>query len=58
MWNKLFRKEEGISALEYILIAMVTGLAILAGASFLGDTMDSKFNEAGTVLQNEAPNQP
>lgn len=46
------KKEEGISALEYILIALVIALVIVIGASVLGSNMNSKFDEAGTEIGN------
>ena len=56
MLKKLTKKEEGISALEYILIALVIALVIIIGASYLGDEMNSRFSEAASILDN-APNQ-
>ena len=52
MMKKLMKREEGISALEYILIALVIALVIVIGASVLGSNMNDKFDEAGTQLGN------
>jgi len=50
MMNKIMKREEGISALEYILIALVIALVIVIGAQNLGDSMNAQFdNAAGQV---------
>ena len=49
--KKINRKEEGISALEYALIALLVALAIIAGAAFLGTEMNTSYNNAATILQ-------
>ena len=39
MMGQMIRNEDGISALEYVLIALVVALAVVVGAQFLGTTM-------------------
>ena len=55
MMREMIRKEEGISALEYVLIALVVALAIVVGAQFLGTTMNDKFQGAGDKLNEVTP---
>lgn len=46
----LAKREEGISALEYILIALVIALVIIVGASYLGNEMNAKYSQAASTL--------
>lgn len=48
--NDVVKKKEGISALEYILIALVIALVIVIGASVLGKNMNVKFDAAGNAI--------
>jgi Flp pilus assembly pilin Flp len=41
---RLLRSQEGVTAIEYTLIAVVTVLAIVAGVTAIG-TFDSTLNE-------------
>jgi pilus assembly protein Flp/PilA len=50
MWKKLFRRDEGISALEYALIAVLIALAIIVGARLLGQNMNATFEKAAGEL--------
>ncbi len=56
--TKLAKKEEGISALEYILIALVVALVIIVGASYLGNEMNQKYSQAASILENNVPPTP
>ncbi len=49
----LGRRDEGISALEYALIAVLVALAIIGGATLLGTNMNSTFKEAADKVPPE-----
>jgi pilus assembly protein Flp/PilA len=46
---RFVKDESGATAIEYGLIAALIGLAIVAGATVLGDTLDNQFK----FLSNE-----
>jgi len=54
--SKLFARfaqdESGATAIEYGLIAALFALAIVVGATQLGDALDAKFRNIGTTLTN------
>jgi pilus assembly protein Flp/PilA len=52
MKNQLMKREEGISALEYILIALVIALVIVIGAAALGTSMNTQFDNASSKVDN------
>lgn len=54
-FQNFLRKTEGISALEYALIAGLVALAIIIGAGTLGGSMNTQFENAATEVDN-APN--
>lgn len=43
MLNKFLKDENGATAIEYGLIAALIAIAIIAGATSLGDALNSKF---------------
>jgi pilus assembly protein Flp/PilA len=44
------RNEEGVTAIEYGLIAALVGVAIITGVTLLGDSLDGLFtNVSGTL---------
>lgn len=45
-----FRDEEGVTAIEYGLIASLVGVAIIAGATVLGTQLDALFSGIAGVL--------
>lgn len=51
--NKLFRNEEGATAIEYGLIAALIAVAAIVGMQALGDTLDTTFNNVSTKLDAE-----
>jgi len=51
--NKLFRNEEGATAIEYGLIAALIAVAAIVGMQALGDTLDDTFNNVSTKLDAE-----
>ena len=50
MMKQIVKREEGISALEYILIALVVALVIVVGATSLGSSMNSQYDAASTKV--------
>ncbi|PRB84171.1 Flp family type IVb pilin [Pseudomonas sp. MYb185] len=48
--RSFFKKEEGASAIEYALIAGLIAVAIIAGASTLGEGVGELFTEIATRL--------
>lgn len=48
--NKVLRKRDGATAIEYGLIAALIALAIVGGATLLGNNLNARFNQiAGQV---------
>lgn len=47
---KFIHDEDGATAIEYGLIAALIAVAIIAGATTLGDALDTKFDEIGTTV--------
>ena len=52
---RFIREEEGISSLEYALIAVLIALAILVGAGALGTALNDKFQAIADYLNDSAP---
>ena len=50
LW-RLIRDEEGASLVEYILLAVLIGVAAIAGLTFLGNTANNRMNNIGTAVQ-------
>ena len=42
--------EEGVTAIEYALIAVLIAIALIAGASLLGTNINSAFNKIATQV--------
>ena len=57
--NKLFAKflkdESGATAIEYGLIAALIALAIVSGASLLGNALDNQFSDIADRLSDSMP---
>lgn len=51
MIKKLFKNEEGATAIEYGLIAALIAVAAIAAMSSLGNNLSSTFNEVSTELE-------
>lgn len=47
---RFFREEEGISSLEYALLAVVVALVIWVGAQAFGTSLSDLFNRIATAL--------
>ena len=50
MIKKLFKNEEGATAIEYGLIAALIAVAAIAAMSSLGDNLSNTFNDVNTSL--------
>ena len=50
--KELWRDESGVTAIEYALIASLIALAIIAGASILGNTIGNQFNKIANEINN------
>lgn len=46
------RDEEGVTAIEYGLIAALIALAIIGGATLVGTNLNALFNSVATILGN------
>jgi len=49
----LYRDEEGASLVEYILLAVLIGVAAIAGLSFLGRSANNRMNNIGSSIQSQ-----
>ena len=47
---KFLKDEEGVTAIEYGLIAALIACAIIAGATTLGNTLNTKFGAISTTV--------
>ncbi|MEO9613768.1 MAG: Flp family type IVb pilin [Nitratireductor sp.] len=52
LFARFVKDESGATAIEYGLIAALIAVAIMAGAGALGTSLDSKFTELSTTLDN------
>ena len=53
-WNMvagLVRDEEGASLVEYILLAVLIGIAAIVGMTFLGKTANNRLNNVSEAIQ-------
>lgn len=50
MIKKLFKNEEGATAIEYGLIAALIAVAAIAAMSALGDNLEATFNTVNNSL--------
>jgi len=46
-----WQEEDGVTAIEYGLIAALIAVAIIAAATLVGGSLDTKFREVNTALQ-------
>lgn len=46
------KDESGATAIEYGLIAALISVALIAGASLVGNELENVFNEIGTQLKS------
>ena len=50
LFARFVKDESGATAIEYGLIAALIALAIITGATTLGNTLNAKFDEISTEL--------
>ena len=55
MLTRFLKDDAGATAIEYALLAALIGLAIVAGATFLGTSLDGFFNSIGNTLAESQP---
>jgi pilus assembly protein Flp/PilA len=53
--HQFIRDDSGATAIEYGLIAALIALAIVAGATSLGTSLNTMFGDAATTLDNSTP---
>jgi pilus assembly protein Flp/PilA len=53
--NRFIRDEEGVTAIEYGLLAALIAVMIIAGATVIGTQLDITFGTIGTALTNANP---
>ncbi len=52
---RFIRDKSGATAIEYGLIAALIGVAIIGGATLLGQSIDTLFDGVGTELASVTP---
>ncbi len=50
--KRFMTNESGATAVEYGLIAALIGVVIIAGAGFLGQALNQKFQDIGNTVTN------
>ena len=50
--TRFIEDESGATAIEYGLIAALIAVALIAGATALGNALDTKFNDLSTKLND------
>jgi pilus assembly protein Flp/PilA len=53
--SKMYREEEGATALEYGLLAALIALVMAGGAVILGEGLNKVFGDVGTAVQGTTP---
>ena len=48
---ELLRDDEGASLVEYILLAVLIGIAAIVGMTFLGKTANNRLNNVSEVIK-------
>lgn len=54
LFTRLMKDESGATAIEYGLIAALISVALIAGATTLGNTLNAQFVELSNKMQNAA----
>ena len=57
MFARFLKDESGATAIEYGLIAALIAVAIIAGASALGTSLNTQFQTISTEVNNAQPTQ-
>ncbi len=55
LFARFMKDESGATAIEYGLIAGLIAVAIIAGASTLGNALDDQFNDLADEIENASP---
>ncbi|KGD86629.1 Flp family type IVb pilin [Rhizobium sp. YS-1r] len=50
IFARFLKDESGATAIEYGLIAALISVALIAGASTLGDSLDAQFERLGGIV--------
>ena len=50
--NAFWKEEDGVTAIEYGLIAALIAVVLIAGATLVGTSLNAKFNTIGTAVTN------
>ena len=58
MMKRFVRDEEGVTAIEYGLIAALIAVVIIAGAGAVGTALDTLFNGIADTLNGTPPAAP
>lgn len=53
--KNFMREEDGVTAIEYGLIAALVAVAIVAGAGLLGTSLNGLFNRLGACMAAPTP---
>jgi pilus assembly protein Flp/PilA len=48
--KRFFKVEEGVTAIEYALIAMLIAVAIIGAVAVIGTSLQKPFNDLGSAL--------
>ncbi|OCO98799.1 MULTISPECIES: Flp family type IVb pilin [unclassified Ensifer] len=56
IFARLMKDESGATAIEYGLIAALVSVALIAGASSLGNTINDTFSKLGNKLSTTTAN--
>lgn len=56
--RRFLRDEEGVTAIEYGLIAALIALAIIVGATAVGGGLNGLFNRIAAILNGTTPTPP
>ncbi|MFB9951676.1 Flp family type IVb pilin [Rhizobium puerariae] len=55
IFARFLKDESGATAIEYGLIAALISVALIAGATTLGEQLDNTFNSIAGVLKDHQP---
>ena len=53
LFGELYQDEEGASLVEYILLAVLIGVAAIAGLTFLGKAANNRMNNIAVTVQSQ-----
>ncbi len=55
LMQRFIREEDGVTAIEYGLIAALIAVVIIAAVTLVGTELEKTFNYVGNTLKNAAP---